>query len=366
MMSSIWRHTALFAGLVAFSATIAAAGDPPFIGSWVSAPDPAGACSDHRNVMSISKDGVQHPAGIFQSHGHFERLASVTEQNGFYELLNEHGWLIFVLADVKPTQMTLITEDGGAYEYVRCPSVQAQEVQLAETTGRRVALVIGNSDYQSVPRLPNPLRDAATIADTLHQLGFADVMHLTDLSKPAMERALLDFSERAIGADWAVVYYAGHGMEMGGQNYLIPVDAQLRQDRHVRLETVSLEDVLDAAGSARQLRLVILDACRDNPFLVGMDRADATRSIGRGLARVEPEGGALVVYAARHGQIALDGDGANSPFVTALAKHLSVPGLEISLLFRRVRDEVVRATGGRQEPFTYGSLPAESLYFVAR
>ncbi len=228
---------------------------------------------------------------------------------------------------------------------------------------RRVALVIGNSNYHSVSKLPNPKRDAQTVADAFRRLGFAEVELLNDLSKQAMERALIDFTGRAQSADWAVIYFAGHGMEMDGENYLVPVDAQLKQDRHVRLETVSLDDVLEAAGGADTLRLVILDACRDNPFAAQMQRTVTTRSIGRGLARIEPTGGTLVAYAARDGQVALDGEGDNSPFVSAFVQHLGEPGLDIRLMFAKVRDTVMAATNNQQQPFTYGSLPGTELTF---
>ena len=163
-----------------------------------------------------------------------------------------------------------------------------------------------------------------------------------------------------------MVYYAGHGIEISGINYLVPVDANLKDDRDVQDEAVPLERVLLSVENAKKLRLVILDACRDNPFMVQMRKSGASRSLGRGLGSIEPEGGVLVAYAAKHGQIAFDGDGAGSPFALALVNRLPTPNLEISLLFRMVRDDVLNATGRRQEPFVYGSLPGESLYFVQR
>lgn len=227
---------------------------------------------------------------------------------------------------------------------------------------KRVALVIGNSDYTAVGKLANPVRDATSVAGIFRKLGFADVTLVTDLSKASLERALVDFTDKAHLADWAVVYYAGHGMEVDGRNYLIPVDARLKQDRHVRLETVPLDAVLDAAGAARKFRLVILDACRNNPFLAKITRSSATRSMGRGLARIEPTG-TLVAYAARHGQVALDGDGENSPYVSALIKHMQEPNTDIRLMFSKVRDTVMAATNQQQQPFTYGSLPGVGFYF---
>jgi uncharacterized caspase-like protein len=123
--------------------------------------------------------------------------------------------------------------------------------------------------------------------------------------------------------------------------------------------------VLGSVEAARKLRLVILDACRDNPFVRQMRRTVASRSIGRGLGAIEPEGGTLVAYAAKHGQVALDGEGTNSPFVAALVQRLPTPGMEINKLFRVVRDDVIAATGRKQEPFVYGSLPGEDFFFVA-
>ena len=163
-----------------------------------------------------------------------------------------------------------------------------------------------------------------------------------------------------------MIYYAGHGVEVGGINYLVPVDGRLKDDRDVQDEAVPLERVLASVENASKLRLVILDACRDNPFLVSMRRTSASRSIGRGLTSIEPEGGVMVAYAAKHGQVAFDGDGTGSPFATALVKRLSTPNLEISMLFRMVRDDVLNATGRKQEPYVYGSLPGESLYFMQK
>jgi uncharacterized caspase-like protein len=175
---------------------------------------------------------------------------------------------------------------------------------------------------------------------------------------------------------------AGHGIEVGGVNYLIPVEAKLAVDRDVQFETVPLDQVLASVEQARKLRIVVLDACRGNPFVPQMRRTAppdavgrsntagaeiATRSIGRGLGRVNVSGATLVVYSAKHGQTALDGDGANSPFAIALTQRLATPGVEINMLFRLVRDDVMEATAGRQEPYTYGSLPArENFFFVQR
>jgi uncharacterized caspase-like protein len=227
----------------------------------------------------------------------------------------------------------------------------------------RVALVIGNSTYSNVGSLPNAKNDAEKMAETFKRIGFTTVSLGLDLPREKIADALKAFAADADRADWAVVYYAGHGIEFGGNNYLIPTDARLASDRDISFEAVALEQVLLAVEGAQKLRLVILDACRDNPFAKTMRRTTTTRSVGRGLARIDPEGATLVVYAARDGQVAQDGDGSNSPFATALSKYIETPGLEINFLFRKVRDDVFTATGRRQEPFVYGSLPAAEFYF---
>lgn len=231
--------------------------------------------------------------------------------------------------------------------------------------GRRVALVIGNSSYPDVGKLANPAADARMVAAALRHIGFAEVIERYDLDLAGMSRAVKEFGDTTADADWAVVYYAGHGIEVSGVSYLVPTDAKLLRDSHVADEALPLERVLAKVENAKKLRLVILDACRNNPFAARMVRsAGSTRSIGRGLAPLEPEGGVLVAYSAKHGTLAQDGDGANSPFATALAAYLEEPGLEIQFLFRKVRDRVKAATGGAQEPFLYGSLGAEPLYFA--
>lgn len=250
------------------------------------------------------------------------------------------------LARIAALALILVAAGGGA---------------RAET---RVALVIGNAAYAAAPRLDNPTRDAARVAGALRAAGFRTVTTVRDAGRADLIAALNAFSEAAERADWALVYFAGHGVEVGGTNYLVPVDARLRSDRDIADEAIPLDRVLQALEPARKLRLVILDACRDNPFLDAMRRTSPTRSVGRGLARIEPEGGTLVAFAAKHGQTALDGEGENSPFVQALTRRMATPGLEINKVFRLVRDDVLAATGRRQEPFVYGSLPGEDFFFV--
>jgi tetratricopeptide (TPR) repeat protein len=236
----------------------------------------------------------------------------------------------------------------------------------AAPASKRVALVIGNSAYQKVARLNNAHNDAAAVAAALRKVGFATVQVRQDLPHEQFVDALKRFADQAAGAEWAVIYYAGHGIEVNGANYVIPTNATLASDTQVPFETIPLDHLLLSVEGASKLRLVMLDACRDNPFLAGMRRNSPTRTVGRGLARVEPDGATLVVYAAKAGAVAQDGKGPNGPFATAFVKHVDTPGLEINLLFRKVRDEVLRNTERRQEPYVYGSLSAEEFYFRAR
>ncbi|TYL88370.1 caspase family protein [Bradyrhizobium rifense] len=231
--------------------------------------------------------------------------------------------------------------------------------------GKRVALVLANSAYQHAPQLTNPVNDGSVMAKTLKDAGFDVVDSRHDLTALDTRRVLRDFADSTRDADIAVVYYAGHGIEVEGSNYLIPVDAKLERDTDVYDEALSLDRVLVAVEPAKQLRLVILDACRDNPFGRTMKRTLASRGIGRGLAQVEPtSSNTLIAYSAKAGFTAQDGDGANSPFTIALSKHLTTPGLDVRRAFGFVRDDVLKSTGNKQEPFVYGSLGGEDVPLV--
>jgi uncharacterized caspase-like protein len=230
---------------------------------------------------------------------------------------------------------------------------------------KRVALVLGNSAYRNVAPLANPVNDATRIASTLKDAGFDVVDSRRDLPAAETRRALRDFADRARDADIAVVYYAGHGIEVDGANYLIPVDARLERDTDIYDEGLSLDRILIAIEPAKKLRLVILDACRDNPFSRTMKRTVASRAIGQGLAKVEPTSpNVLIAYSAKAGSTAADGDGQNSPFTSALSHHLTKPGLDVRRAFGFVRDEVLKSTNNRQEPFVYGSLGGDDVPLV--
>lgn len=237
----------------------------------------------------------------------------------------------------------------------------------AAWAGKRVALVIGVSAYKQVPQLTNPARDADAMTALFKKAGFDTVDNRRDLGISELRRAIRDFSATSQDADVAVVYYAGHGIEVDGANYLVPADARLASDFDIEDETISLDRVMRALDGARRLKLVILDACRDNPFATSMKRTVASRAIGRGLAKVEPSmSDTLIAFAAKAGAVASDGDGQNSPFATALVRNIAEPGLDLRIAFGRVRDEVLKATGNRQEPFVYGSLGGDTVALVPR
>ena len=224
----------------------------------------------------------------------------------------------------------------------------------------RVALVVGNSTYAHIGRLPNPENDAADMAAALRRLGF-EVTTEFDADRVELTEALLAFTRRSAGADVSLVFYAGHGIEMDGVNYLVPVDARLERDIDVRFETVTVDDLLVSTTGA-SLRLVILDACRNNPLARSMQRTAASRTVSGGsFADLNEDllgDESLVAYAAAAGTTAADGRGRNSPYTAALLSHLETP-LEIGLLFRRVRAQVLAATNGAQRPHEYHSLVGE-------
>jgi hypothetical protein len=234
---------------------------------------------------------------------------------------------------------------------------------LPAAATERVALVIGMAAYRHIEPLDNTVNDARLIADTLTGIGF-EVTLVADAGFQDLRQAMDSFAFRSETADLALIYFAGHGVELGGENYLIPVDADVRATGDVQRQSVSLTDFLQVVDRARTMRIVILDSCRNDPF---GDTQIFTRADGApqgGLAPPSPDRGTLVAFAARDGQVALDGTTGNSPFALALADRMKEPGLELSLMFRQVRDAVLEATFNQQEPHTYGSLSGVPFYLV--
>ena len=256
--------------------------------------------------------------------------------------------------------LTIAAAIGGALLLALMPGDA-----LAE---RRVALVVGNSNYSAVPTLPNPARDATAVSKMFKDAGFQTIETYLDVGNLDFKRAIRRFEDIAVDAEIAVLYYAGHGIEIGGVNYLVPIDAKLASDRDAPDEAIPLDRLVLSADGAKKLRVVILDACRDNPYAGKMRRESraALRAVSSGLGKVEPSStDTLIAYAAKAGSTAEDGERDHSPFTAALLKHLTVPGLDLRLAFGRVKDEVMKATNGRQEPFVYGSLGGGNYSLVA-
>ena len=221
-------------------------------------------------------------------------------------------------------------------------------------TGKRLALVIGNGGYRDAP-LKNPVNDARALAAGLSALGF-EVLKGEDLGQRDMTRLIARFGERLAGHDVGMFFFAGHGIQIRGKNYLIPVDAQIASENSVRAEAVDVDAVLDQLSSS-PLNVVILDACRNNPF------ERRFRSVSGGLAQMDAPRGTLIAYATAPGKVAQDGEGANSTYTTALLKVLGEPGLPVESVFKRVRAEVARVTGDNQVPWEASSLTGD-FYFA--
>jgi tetratricopeptide (TPR) repeat protein len=317
------------------------------------------ALNDYDQVLRINPNYVRAYVGRGQL---FEKRRNLAAARADYRAA-----AIAVAArrdDIETTQARDLAK--ARLEILLGAVVPAPAGKASPSATRKVALIVGNGAYQSVAPLANPPRDAKLIASTFRELGFATVTLAPDLSRDKFFAALHEFGAEAEKADWAVVYYAGHGMEIGGVNYLIPVDARLKADSDAETQAVALEQVIASVAGAKKLRLVMLDACRDNPFEKIMQRTIALKLVSRGFSNIEPEAGFMVVYAAKHGETALDGDALNSPFATVLARVIKEPKLEVRKLFDVVRDDVWKATNRTQQPFTYGSLPGrEDFYFVA-
>jgi len=225
---------------------------------------------------------------------------------------------------------------------------------------KRVALVIGNSGYKGAVELKNPRNDATDLAAALKLLGF-EVIAGNDLDKRAMERTIREFGQKLVGADVALFFFAGHGLQVAGQNYLVPIDAQLASEGDVDFEGLPLALVLKQMEREAKTSIVLLDACRDNPLARNLARSMGTRGgqIGQGLAEVKAGVGALIGFSTQPGNVALDGEGRNSPYAGALVKHVAEAGKDVSAILVAVRNDVLQATGGRQVPWEHTSLTGQ-------
>jgi Caspase domain len=225
---------------------------------------------------------------------------------------------------------------------------------------KKVALIIGNSNYDNTTTLPNPVNDAMLIVTSADEAGFDDVTMALDLTTGDFQKTLREFRKKADGADVAMIYYAGHGIEGQGKNWLIPVNAELNASLDLPYEAMELDRVMESLSGA-QIRMVVLDACRNNPF--ARSWKSGTRAVSRGLAGIEADD-VLVIYAAAPGQTAMDGDGDHSPFAASFANRLPQAGLPVQLLGGMVRDDVLSETGGTQRPFVSASITGTPVYLV--
>jgi len=222
----------------------------------------------------------------------------------------------------------------------------------------RIALVVGASAYQHAAHLANTLNDAREVATSLHRLGF-EVETLIDPDRPQFEAAVRRFGQHARGADAALFYYAGHALEHDGHNWLIPVQANLQTERDLRFEALDLDAVVEQIEGQARVSLLILDACRDNPFRRMLGGESRGEDLGRGLAPQHAASGTLIVYSTAVGDVAADGNGPHSPFTGALLRHIDTPGIEVRHLIADVRHDVRQATGGQQVPWESSALEGE-------
>jgi len=250
-------------------------------------------------------------------------------------------------------------------ETARLATIAAKQAHIRGESklGRRVALVVGNGAYREADRLPNPVNDAHGIAAALKSLGFETVQEGYDLGRDAMLKSLKAFGEAAKGVDWAVVYYAGHGMEVKGTNYLIPIDAKLKDEEDVEEEAVPVSRLVDRLQDVAGIKVFILDACRDNPFATRLFRRRGVRGGGKGLAEIHADSGTLIAFATSPGDSALDGEGEHSPYAKALIDHLGDRGSEIRLMFGSVADSVQEATRKEQLPWISSPLGGKFYSF---
>ena len=237
---------------------------------------------------------------------------------------------------------------------------------LGPATASRVALVIGNGAYTDTSALPNASNDGRAMAERLRGLGF-EVFEGIDQNRGQMQSLIAHFSRALRDAEVGLFFYAGHGMQVEGENHLVPVNAVIKDDADLPFQTIPVDIILRQMERAVPTRLVFLDACRDNPLARSLARSlggtSRSVSVDQGLAQMQAGIGTLIAYATEPDAVALDGEGSNSPFTTALLKHLDTPGLEVRTLLTRVRQDVLNATDNKQVPWDHSSLTGE-FYFL--
>ena len=228
--------------------------------------------------------------------------------------------------------------------------------------GKRLALVIGNAEYTHAGALANPANDAKGMTQALEALGFAVATGI-DLARDPMENAFFDFETAIRDAEVALLFYAGHVLQVKGENYLIPVDANIEMEMHLKRRAFSLSEVLE--NERTRTNLIFLDACRNNPFTRLLSRTlglEGERTLRRGLAEVRAARGTFIAFATSPDAVALDGKGKNSQFTAAILKHIGTPGLSVTDMMTDVVNEVTQTTGDKQQPWQQSNLRAK-FYF---
>ncbi|MEM1198700.1 MAG: caspase family protein [Pseudomonadota bacterium] len=304
-------------------------------------------------------DGSKY-VGAFKDHNFHGRGVSYAPDGSIMEQgIYENGRLIKSEQVVQQQQVAKVEPQQQAASASSTPVLTAE---------RKVALVIGNQAYKHAVPLANPKNDATKMSAMLKRLGF-DVVFGTDLRKREMEQQVRKFVRKSREADLSLFFYAGHGIQVAGQNYLMPVDAKVKDETALDFELFNVSKVSNYMGGSGRVGIILLDACRDNPLSRTLARSLGTRSaqVGRGLARIStPRGGLLVGFATSPGDVAADGQGENSPFTAALLKHLPTPGVEIELLMKRVKAQVIRMTKNDQRPWHNSDLAKEVYLAQAR
>jgi hypothetical protein len=279
--------------------------------------------------------------------------------------------IVLILAALLSVDSAAAQDSASATRGLMGIKTEVKKITAGDTltvpvsVSRRMALVIGMSAYTSISPLRNTAADARAVGDMLQRLGFTVDLAI-DVPLTQMRETVAAFSRKTETSDIALVYYAGHGVEAAGENYLVPVDIKVDDPAKIPEQAVSLSSVLRSVEHARKLRIVILDSCRNNPFPTLVSAATTTGAAldGDGLSAPDPSQGMMVVYAAEGGKVALDGDGDHSPFATALLENLPRPDVEIGLVFRQVRDRVMSLTANRQQPHFYGSLSGAPFFLT--
>jgi len=327
--------------------------------------NPAHAAAFSRRAMVYEKKG-DFPKAISDYR---KALASTAEGNIHQQAhAYSRSRLTILGASFTAPTGSLPAETAAKDKEIRSvPKEEAKAPPVEINLGRRVALVIGNSAYQNTDPLSNPSNDAVAVAASLRRIGFQSVIDGIDLDAEKLAGKVRDFSRALKGADLAFFYYAGHGVQVNGLNYMMPIDAKLAEETDVYAETVELNDVLKHMERQAKTNIVILDACRNNPLARNIARGMGARSAGPslGLAEVRSGVGTLIVFATQPGNVALDGSTQHSPFTAGLLKHLETPNIDIAIMLRRVRDDVIDATKGQQVPWEHSSLRGAPIILTA-